>query len=80
MLGSWLRKWSLEMNQSPRNWQLLALMVLSLWPLHVSAWTDDQLLIWMDSQQAQGLRPITAKFKHDWGIEVTIDTPGKHTQ
>lgn len=64
------------MHQSLRNWQLLALMFLSLWPLHLSAWTNGQLLIWMDSERAEGLRPLTKRFKDDWGIEVKIDSPG----
>ena len=64
------------MHQSQRKWQLLALMFLSLWPLHVCAWTDGQLVVWMDSERAQALRPLTKKFKHDWGIKVAIDTPG----
>jgi maltose/maltodextrin transport system substrate-binding protein len=63
------------MRQSLKGWQLLAVTLLVLWPLNLNAWTNGRLLIWMDSGLAQGLGPIAAKFKHDWGIDATIDTP-----
>jgi maltose-binding protein MalE len=63
------------MRASLRYRLLLALTVLSLWPLQLSAWTNGQLLIWMDSERAQGLRPILEKFTKDWGVSVTIDSP-----
>lgn len=69
------QKGDFEMRGSPRYWQLLTLTVLNLWPLQLSAWTNGQLLIWMDSERAQGLRPIVKKFTKDWGISVTIDSP-----
>ena len=56
-------------------WPLLAVTLIELWPLNLKAWTNGQLVIWMDSGLAEGLRPIAAKFKQDWGVEVTIDTP-----
>lgn len=63
------------LQESLKAWQRLVVTLLVLWPLNLNAWTDGQLLVWMDSGLAQGLRPIAAKFKHDWGIEVNIDTP-----
>ena len=65
----------LKIDQLLKDWQRLVVTLLVLYPLNLDAWTNGQLLIWMDSGLAQGLRPIAAKFKHDWGIEVTIDTP-----
>ncbi len=55
--------------------QFLVLTALCLWPLHLCAWTNGQLLIWMDSEPALGLRPIAKKFANDLGIKVTIETP-----
>ncbi len=43
--------------------------------MHLCAWTNGQLVIWMDTEQAQGLRPIAKKFADDLGIKVTIETP-----
>jgi maltose/maltodextrin transport system substrate-binding protein len=65
----------LKMHQSLKVWPWLAVTLLVLWPPNLDAWTNGRLLIWMDSGLAQGLRPIAAQFKHDWGIDVTIDTP-----
>jgi len=53
----------------------LSLAAVFLAPLHLSAWTDGQLLIWMDSERAQGLRPIVKRFSNDLGIKVSIQTP-----
>jgi maltose/maltodextrin transport system substrate-binding protein len=63
------------MFQSAINWRFLTLTILCLWPLRLSAWTNGQLLIWMDSERAKGLRPIVKKFTNDLGIKVTIETP-----
>ena len=63
------------MRQLLKAWPLLAVTLLGLWPQNLNAWTNGQLVIWMDSGLAQGLRPIAEKFKQDWGIEITIDTP-----
>jgi maltose/maltodextrin transport system substrate-binding protein len=74
---AWFRRdiRSLEMRQWTINVQFLALTALCLWPLHLCAWTNGQLLIWMDSEPAVGLRPIAKKFANDLGIKVTIETP-----
>src|SRR6201981_2590379 len=63
------------MCRSAKKLQFLALTVLCLWPLRLCAWTNGQLLIWMDSERAQGLRPVVKKFASDLGIKVTIETP-----
>ena len=52
-----------------------AISVLCLLPMELSAWTNGRLLVWMDSERGQGARAIAKKFKHDFGIEVTIETP-----
>lgn len=65
----------LEICRSAINRQFLALTVLCLWPLHLCAWTNGQLLIWMDSERARDLRPVGKKFASDLGIRVTIETP-----
>jgi maltose/maltodextrin transport system substrate-binding protein len=65
----------LKMRQWLKAWQRLAVVLLGLWPLNLQASTNGQLLIWVDSGLAQGLRPIAAKFSQEWAIEVNIDTP-----
>jgi maltose/maltodextrin transport system substrate-binding protein len=63
------------MLQRAIHWQFLILAVLPLWPLRLGAWTNGQLLIWMDSERAQGLRPVVKKFANDLGIKARIETP-----
>jgi len=43
------------------------------------AWTNGELLIWMDNDRAKGLAPIAQKFHDNFGLKVTIDTPEKIT-
>ena len=54
---------------------MLLLSSLCLFPSHLFAWKNGQLLIWMDSDRARGLRLVAKKFEADWGIKVTIETP-----
>jgi maltose/maltodextrin transport system substrate-binding protein len=39
------------------------------------AWTNGELLIWMDAARAPGLGVIANKFEKDLGIKVSIETP-----
>jgi maltose/maltodextrin transport system substrate-binding protein len=55
------------------------LLALALLPTNLSAWTNGELLIWMDSDRAKGLSPIAQKFQDDFGLKITIDTPEKIT-
>jgi maltose/maltodextrin transport system substrate-binding protein len=54
---------------------LLFLSSLCLLTAHLFAWSSGQLLIWMDSDRANGLRLLAKKFEADWGVKVTIETP-----
>jgi maltose/maltodextrin transport system substrate-binding protein len=44
-----------------------------------SAWTNGQLLIWMDADRAAAMRQVANKFEQDFGIPVRIETPEKIT-
>jgi len=44
-------------------------------PINVFAWTNGELLIWMDNDRGRALQPIIQKFEADLGIKVTIETP-----
>ena len=54
---------------------MLVLSGLCLLPSHLLAWSNGQLLIWMDSDRAKGLRLVAKKFQVDRGIKVTIEMP-----
>ena len=56
------------------------LLALFLIPLNLFAWTDGELLIWMDADRGQALKAIAAKkFENDFGLKVTIEAPEKIT-
>jgi maltose/maltodextrin transport system substrate-binding protein len=39
------------------------------------AWTNGELLIWMDAAQAHGLEPIAKSFEARYGLKVTFQSP-----
>ena len=53
------------------------LLAFFLWSLAAPAyaWTSGDLLIWMDAERARSLEPFALKFKHQFGINVQIETP-----
>lgn len=53
----------------------LVLSALLLVPLNLLAWTNGELLIWMESDRGKALAPIAKRFENNLGINVTIDTP-----
>jgi len=56
------------------------LLALFLIPLDLFAWTNGELLIWMDADRGQALKAIAAKkFENDFGLKVTIEAPEKIT-
>jgi maltose/maltodextrin transport system substrate-binding protein len=57
----------------------LCLWALSLFPIHVFAWTDGELSIWMDADRGRALDPILQKFENEIGVQATIETPSKIT-
>jgi maltose/maltodextrin transport system substrate-binding protein len=59
---------------SKRN-MCAVLLALVLVPINLFAWTNGELLIWMDNDRGKALAPIVQKFQDDLGIRITIDTP-----
>ena len=58
---------------------LAVLSALCLVPIHVLAWVNGELLIWMDSDRGYALELIAKKFENDFGLKVTIEAPEKIT-
>jgi maltose/maltodextrin transport system substrate-binding protein len=55
------------------------LVVFCLVPIRLFAWTNGELLIWMDNERGRALQPIVDKFQADLGLKVKIETPEKIT-
>jgi maltose/maltodextrin transport system substrate-binding protein len=58
---------------------LLVLSGLFLIPVNLLAWTNGELLIWMDADRGRALEAIAKKFENDFGLKVTIEDPEKIT-
>jgi maltose-binding protein MalE len=55
------------------------LLTFFLAATRLSAWTNDELLIWVDADRGRTLEPIAQRFESDFGIKATIETPEKIT-
>jgi maltose/maltodextrin transport system substrate-binding protein len=58
----------------------LWLWAICLVPMHLFAWTNGELLIWMDPDRGHALKPIAQKFQDDLGIDATIESPQNITE
>jgi maltose-binding protein MalE len=58
----------------------LVLLFFYLLPINLFAWTNGELLIWMDPGRGRALDPLAQKFETDFGVKVTIETPEKITR
>jgi maltose/maltodextrin transport system substrate-binding protein len=56
---------------------LLLTFCLAATPL--LAWTNGELLIWVDADRGRTLEPIAQRFESDFGIKATIEAPEKIT-
>jgi maltose/maltodextrin transport system substrate-binding protein len=58
---------------------LLMLLPLCFVTTKLFAWTNGELLVWMDNERGRALAPIVEKFTTDLGLKLTIETPEKIT-
>ena len=54
---------------------LLVVSALFLIPVDLFAWTNGELLIWMDADRGHALETVAKKFEDDFGLKVTIEAP-----
>jgi maltose/maltodextrin transport system substrate-binding protein len=54
-----------------------ALLVLALWlsGSPAFAWTNGELLIWMDADRGRAIQPIVKQFEDRYGVKITIESP-----
>jgi maltose/maltodextrin transport system substrate-binding protein len=67
-------------SKSPIRSLFLYLLALFLVPRHLFAWTDGELLIWMDADRGQALKPLAERFEKDLGVDAKVETPEKLTE
>jgi maltose/maltodextrin transport system substrate-binding protein len=60
-------------------YRILIILLLATGANIASAWTNGQLLIWMDADRASAMQLVANKFEQDYGIPVRIETPEKIT-
>ncbi len=53
------------------------ILLLTLWLIAIPAfaWTDGELLVWMDSDRTRTLEPIVKKFEDQYAIKVHLESP-----
>jgi len=53
------------------------ILLLTLWLLAMPAfaWTDGELLVWMDAERTRTLEPILKKFADQYSIKVHLESP-----
>jgi maltose/maltodextrin transport system substrate-binding protein len=57
----------------------LVVSALFLIPVDLFAWTNGELLIWMDADRGHALEAMAKKFENDFGLKVTIEASEKIT-
>ena len=56
-------------------WLFLILAAFILRPTDILAWTNGELLIWMDAERGKAVQALAEKFDADLGIKVTVEAP-----
>ena len=52
------------------------ILLLTLWlAIPAFAWTDGEVLVWMDADRTRALEPILKKFEDQYGIKVHLESP-----
>src|ERR1700741_4741347 len=67
------------MRRQPRSIRLVLLLTFCLAATPLLAWTNGELLIWVDAARGRTLEPIAQRFESDFGIKATIEAPEKIT-
>ena len=47
--------------------------------MHLFAWTNGELLIWMGTDRGHGLEPIAKTCEGDFGVKVKLEAPEPRT-
>src|SRR6478752_345459 len=55
--------------------KIILLLTVWLTAMPAFAWTDGELLVWMDSDRTRTLEPIVKKFEEQYSIKVRLEAP-----
>jgi maltose/maltodextrin transport system substrate-binding protein len=59
----------------PKVKKIILLLTLGLMATRAFAWTDGELLVWMDADRTHALEPVLKKFADQYGIKVHLESP-----
>jgi maltose-binding protein MalE len=60
-------------SRATLTWFILSAFILL--PARLLAWTNGEILVWMDNARADAMKRIGQKCESDLGIKVSIETP-----
>ena len=60
---------------SPKVKKIILLLTFWLMAIPAFAWTNGELLVWMDSDRTRTLEPIVKKFEDQYAIKVHLEAP-----
>jgi maltose/maltodextrin transport system substrate-binding protein len=59
----------------PKVKTIILLLTLGLMATRALAWTDGELLVWMDADRTRTLEPVQKRFQDQYGIKVRLESP-----
>ena len=60
---------------SPKLKKVILLLTLCLTAIPAFAWTNGELLVWMDADRTRALEPLLKKFEDQYSIKVHLESP-----
>jgi maltose/maltodextrin transport system substrate-binding protein len=54
---------------------IILLLTFGLMATRALAWTDGELLVWMDADRTHSMEPVVKKFLDQYGIKVRLESP-----
>ncbi len=59
----------------PKVKTIILLLTFGLMATRALAWTDGELLVWMDADRTHSMEPVIKKFLDQYGIKVRLESP-----
>jgi maltose/maltodextrin transport system substrate-binding protein len=62
-------------GRPPKVKKVILFLTLWLFAIRAFAWTNGELLVWMDSDRTHALEPVVKKFEEQYSIKVNLEAP-----